>query len=110
MENVMASTPHQMSTPHAEEHAHPDPRQYIKIAVILAILTALEIAVFYISALETYDTYILLPLSALKFILVVGYYMHLKFDNRLFTYTFIFGLSVGAGVILSFMALFDRLF
>lgn len=106
----MSSTPHQMSAPHAEEHAHPDPRQYIKIAVILAILTALEIAVFYIDQVEAFEAYILLPLSALKFILVVGYYMHLKFDNKLFTYTFVFGLSVGAGVILSFMALFDRLF
>ncbi|HUG15419.1 MAG TPA: cytochrome C oxidase subunit IV family protein [Thermomicrobiales bacterium] len=106
----MASTSHHGGAPHVEEHAHPDPRQYIRIAVVLAIITALEVAIFYIKALEDYDTYILLPLSALKFILVVGYYMHLKFDNKLFTYTFIFGLSVGGGVILSLMALFDRMF
>jgi cytochrome c oxidase subunit IV len=109
----MSSTTDHTTTHHAEEHAvehaHPSPREYVKIAVILAIITAIEIAVFYIERLDPYEAYILLPLSALKFILVVGYYMHLKFDNRLFSYMFIFGLAVGGGVIVSLMALFDRL-
>jgi cytochrome c oxidase subunit 4 len=52
--------------------------------------------------------YILLPLSALKFGIVVGYYMHLKFDNKLFTWIFGMGLLTGCSVILALIALFDR--
>jgi len=92
-----------------EEH-HPGPWEYIKIAAILTVLTSIEVAVYYIDALHDYLVWILLPLSALKFFLVVSWYMHLRFDNRLFTYFFVFGLGVAATVIFSFLVLFDRLF
>jgi cytochrome c oxidase subunit 4 len=45
-------------------------------------------------------------LSICKFVLVVGYFMHLKFDNRLFTYIFGFGLAIALSVVLSLIALF----
>jgi cytochrome c oxidase subunit 4 len=105
----MSSTPHHMPPHHADEHAHPGPRQYVMIAIILAIITAIEVAVYYIDALAAVEAYILIFLSTLKFILVVAFYMHLKFDNRLFTYFFCFGLGIAAGVIFAFLALFDRL-
>lgn len=105
----MASKPHHVADAHADEHAHPGPAQYIRIAVILAIITAIEVSIFYIDALSSIEAPLLIALSALKFVIVIAYYMHLKFDNRLFTYFFVFGLSIGAAVILSFMALFNRL-
>ena len=50
--------------------------QYVVIAAILAIITSIEVAVYYIDALEDFLVYILLCLSAIKFGIVVGYYMH----------------------------------
>ena len=50
----------------------------------------------------------LLVLSAIKFVLVVGFYMHLKFDHPLFTGVFGFGLAVGASVITALIFLFGQ--
>jgi cytochrome c oxidase subunit 4 len=91
-----------------QEH-HPDALTYIKIAVVLTALTAMEVAVWYIDQLRSELVYILLTLSVIKFTLVVGFYMHLKFDPPLFRRIFIFGLVVGLSVVLALMVLFDRL-
>jgi cytochrome c oxidase subunit 4 len=102
-ERSMSITP----TPH--EARHPDAAEYIKIAVILTVLTSIEVAIWYIDALRPVLVYMLLALSAVKFTLVVGWYMHLKFDPPLFRRVFIFGLVVGLSVVLSFLVLFNRL-
>jgi cytochrome c oxidase subunit 4 len=76
----------------AEEHIHhPTPAQYWKIAVVLAVLTAIEVAIYYIH--RDFNTVLLLVLAALKFIIVIGWYMHLRFEkptlSRFFTAGFI---------------------
>jgi len=91
-----------------QEHAHPGVMVYVQIAVILALITSAEVAVYYIEWMQPYLVYTLLIMSAIKFLIVVGYFMHLKFDNRLFAYIFFFGLVLGMGIVGSFMALFDR--
>ncbi|MPZ92219.1 MAG: cytochrome C oxidase subunit IV [Actinobacteria bacterium] len=73
------------------EH-HPEPGQYVKIAVILAILTAMEVAVAYLDALSDVIIPVLGALAIAKFAMVVGYFMHLKFDSKLFRYLFVTGL------------------
>ena len=80
---------------HPEEHAHPPIMQYVLIAAILAIITAIEVATYYVEAIESALVYILIVLSVVKFVIVVGYYMHLKFDNKLFTWIFALGLLAG---------------
>ena len=50
----------------------------------------------------------LLVLSAAKFALVVGFYMHLRFDHPLFTGVFGFGLAVAGSVITALMFLFGQ--
>jgi cytochrome c oxidase subunit IV len=96
--------------PHApEEHAHPGPRQYIIIAVILSVITAVEVAIYYIPSLRPIIAPILILLSAVKFSVVVMYYMHLKFDSKLFTTMFIFGLAMAAFTIIMFIGLFHGL-
>jgi cytochrome c oxidase subunit 4 len=95
-----------MAEHHVEEH--PAPRTYLKVATILTIITAVEVAVYYIDALESLLVYILVTLSAIKFAIVVGYYMHLKFDNKLFRNIFVFALLVAASIVISFMILFMR--
>ncbi len=85
---------------------HPTPATYFKVAMILSALTAIEVAIFYITPLSYGIIPILAVLSIGKFVLVILYYMHLKFDSKVFSGMFFFGLFVATGVIFSLMALF----
>ena len=93
--------------PHPREPAHPTPFTYLKVALILATLTAIEVGVFYVDSLRPAFLIIFLLLSAVKFSLVVLFYMHLKFDSRLFSGVFIGGLLLAVTVGLLLMALFQ---
>ena len=55
-------------------------------------MTAVEVAVYYVDALAGALLGILMVLSAMKFVLVVLWFMHLRFDNRLFSILFAGGL------------------
>ena len=97
-----------MSMIHTAEH-HPGASEYIKIAVALTIITAVEVAVYYVQALQSLMLPILVVLSGTKFAMVVGFYMHLKFDHRIFTSLFVFGLVCAAFMITAFIVLFHFL-
>lgn len=73
---------------HADAHAHPSLSAYVRIAILLAIITAVEVAIYYIPAFEGVLVPTLVALSAIKFVIVVGYFMHLKFDDALLTFIF----------------------
>jgi cytochrome c oxidase subunit 4 len=84
----------------SEPH-HPTPAQYWKIAALLAVLTAIEVALYYIHRefdLGNYNTLALLALAFLKFVIVIGWYMHLRFErstlSRFFAGGFILALSL----------------
>lgn len=82
-----------------DEHrvAHPSPAQYVKIAVGLAALTAIEVALFYINnslELGWINTAALLTLAFLKFVIVVGWYMHLRFEKTVVSRFFAFGFTL----------------
>ena len=64
---------------------------YIKIAVILAILTAAEVATYFFD-FGVVEIPSLLILMVVKFQIVVSYFMHLKFDSKVFSYLFVTGL------------------
>ena len=91
---------------HPTEHPHPQARQYIIIATILGMITAIEVGVYYINAFRPILPPTLIALSALKFALVVMFYMHLKFDHPLFTGLFVFGLATAIFTFVGFLALF----
>jgi cytochrome c oxidase subunit 4 len=92
---------------HAAEHdAHPGFRTYINIALILTVITSAEVAVYYVDALRPFLVPVLLGMSVVKFVLVVGYFMHLKFDPRLLSGLFVFGLAIGVAVVMALIALF----
>ena len=78
-----------------DQHSHPGPRQYVMIGLILVALTIMEILAYY--AEEKWGILnagaaagVISLLSAAKFIIVVLWYMHLKFDSKIFTGIFIF--------------------
>lgn len=88
------------SEPHATN------KTYVLIAVVLGVITAVEVMVFYIEALAPLLIPILITLSATKFFLVVSFFMHLKYDGKMLRGLFIGPLSVAAAIILGMMALF----
>lgn len=89
-----------------QERPHPGPATYVQVAVILAVITAIEVATFYVQGLGPVLIPLLLVLSATKFVLVVGFYMHLRFDSRLFTGFFVSGLLVASILVIAFILLF----
>jgi cytochrome c oxidase subunit 4 len=75
----------------AHEHAHPSDKQYIGIAAILAVVTAIEVGLSY-AKLGNANAPLLLIGMAVKFFLVASFFMHLKFDSKVFRRFFITGL------------------
>ena len=95
--------------PRQRERAHPTPITYVKIAAALVTITAVEVGIFYVESLESIIIPAFLVLSAVKFALVIMFYMHLRFDSRLFSGFFMGGLLLAVAVIVALMALFDVL-
>ncbi|MDJ0664679.1 MAG: cytochrome C oxidase subunit IV family protein [Acidimicrobiia bacterium] len=71
--------------------SHPTPAMYWGIALFLAVVTALEVAVPYISALDPVRVPLLLIMGAIKFGTVVAFFMHLRYDKKLYRTLFLFG-------------------
>jgi cytochrome c oxidase subunit 4 len=68
----------------AHEAEHPRDVLYLKVAAALFVLTGMEIYTSYASWLGDAFLPILLTLMAVKFVLVVLFFMHLKFDAKIF--------------------------
>ena len=95
----------------ATEQGHASVKQYLLIGIILTVITAAEVAIFYIPAIaETaWLAPVLIAMSAGKFALVVMFYMHLKFDSRLFTVSFFGPMALAVTVVVSLFLLFKVL-
>jgi cytochrome c oxidase subunit IV len=79
-----------------EQEHHPTVGQYVEIGVILAVVTAIEVALFYADIPRQVTIPSLLFLTAVKFVLVVMWFMHLRYDRRLLSYVFIAGMVIAA--------------
>ena len=88
----------------ATVHTHPTDLQYVKIAAFLAVLTALEVGTYFWEDIfgsqpSTAALLItLMPMMVIKFFVVCGWFMHLKYDNPLFKRVFLFGLVLATVV------------
>jgi len=96
-----------------DQHTHPTNSFYLWIGVVLFVLTMLEVA-GYIGEVKGIlgvgaAALIISVLSAAKFILVVAFYMHLKFDSKVFTGIFVFPALLGTVVIVALYMLFHVL-
>ena len=100
-----------MSTEHVEVHGehHPSQRKYVLIAAILGAITAAEVAVFYIQATPALIVWTLLLTSLVKFLIVVGFFMHLRFDDRRFALLFFFPLFIMVSLVVALLAMFLNL-
>ena len=81
--------------------AHASIGTYVKVAVILSVITGLEFAVIYIRRLTPILIPLLLTLSAGKFALVVMFFMHLRYDTKPLTFLFVSSLVLAIGVALA---------
>lgn len=98
-----------------DAHAHPTPKLYIQLAVLLTVITLIEVFLLYLPDMGVPVGGSLLViifglLSVLKFLVVVGWYMHLKFDPVFFRGVFAFALVVALTVATAFIALFHGMY
>jgi cytochrome c oxidase subunit 4 len=88
---------------------HPSPREYVRIAVVLAAITVAEVVIYYIDWIHEND--LLIPLlflfSAIKFSLVVMWFMHLRFDSRTYARFFVMGLAGAVTLFLVMLMIFQ---
>jgi len=100
------------SAEHGEHSSHDEHAEhgmsivgYIKVALVLAALTALEVATYFVD-FGPFFMPVLLVLMCVKFFIVVSYFMHLKFDNKIFSFMFYAGLFLAIGVYVAALATF----
>ena len=92
-----------------EDHhpEHPSIGRYWQIALFLGIVTAVEIAIAYIPNINRgLLTTGLLVLGVVKFVSVVGWFMHLRFENKLMNRLFAIGLVLELGFFFVVLATF----
>jgi heme/copper-type cytochrome/quinol oxidase subunit 4 len=92
---------------HAEGgHAHPSDLQYVYIALFLAFVTAAEVAVSYSGWGSTPEILALIPMMIVKFAVVAMFFMHLRFDSKIFRYFFLTGLTFATACYLIILTTF----
>ena len=84
---------------HEAEHDHPGEATYIKVAAILTAVTIAEVAIYYIDAVRDVLVPMLIIMSVGKFIAVIMYFMHLKFDDKRLLITFAMAMFVTVAVV-----------
>ena len=84
---------------------HGTPAFYGIVGLILAVITLVEFLIFYVESLGVLLIPIMLILSLMKFVIVVAFFMHLRFDNKLFTYLFFSGFILAAVIAVALLVL-----
>ena len=106
--------PHAAHVDHAAmgiEKEHPTWSTYWKVAVVLTVITAAEVWIYYIPSFVASRLFVpsLLIMSAVKFVTVVAFYMHLRYDHKLFRVLFTGPLIIAATTLIGLMFLFGKL-
>jgi cytochrome c oxidase subunit 4 len=113
----MAADHHPHDTSHAdhvtmgEVHEHPTWKQYKWVALVLTVITVVEVWVYYIPTFVASRLFVpaLLIMSAVKFAIVVMFYMHLKYDHKLFRALFTGPLIIAILTLIVLLFLFGQL-
>lgn len=85
---------------------HPSPRQYVAVGIFLGIVTAAEVAIYYFNFPDWLLVVGLAVFAVIKFVMVVMWFMHLRFDSRLFRRLFVTGLVTAMLVFAAVLATF----
>ncbi len=85
--------------------AHASIATYAIIGVILTIVTGFEVAAVYVKFFKSVLVPLLLVLSALKFSLVVLFFMHLRYDRKTLSVLFVGPLTIAIALVIALMTL-----
>jgi cytochrome c oxidase subunit 4 len=80
---------------------------FVQIAMILAVITGVEIVLIYLPLAKWLIVTSLVILSVVKFLLVIFVFMHLKWDKLFCTILFFIGLILSSGTVAALMAIFS---
>jgi len=106
---------------HADEHilgAHdhhiPKDAMFVKVFLLLVVVTAVEVLWAYLPFEDTENNWAhfaywggLLGMMSVKFVIIAGTFMHLRFDNKLLTRLFYAGVLLAVGVYLVVLCTFQ---
>jgi cytochrome c oxidase subunit 4 len=84
---------------------HASARTYVYVALVLTAITALEVGVIYIRQLTPIIVPLLLAMSLAKFVLVVMFFMHLRYDARRLAALFVGPLIIALALTVALMTL-----
>ena len=93
-----------------QDHAHHDDGKFhlfVQIAMILAVITGVEIVLIYLPLPKWLVVSALVVLSLVKFLMVIFWFMHLKFDKAFCTILFFIGLVLAGGTVAALLAIFS---
>jgi cytochrome c oxidase subunit 4 len=93
----------------AAHESHASVATYVRVALILTAVTALEVGVIYIRFLTPIVVPLLLVMATAKFTLVVMFFMHLRYDPRSLSAVFVGPLIIATLLGLALIALVGTL-
>ncbi len=93
-----------------EMHEHPTWREYRWVALVLALITVFEVWVYYTPFnASRWFVPVLLVMSAMKFSIVVLFYMHLKYDHKVFRALFTGPLMIAISTVIALFFLLAKI-
>ncbi|MEO5961249.1 MAG: cytochrome C oxidase subunit IV family protein [Opitutaceae bacterium] len=104
----MSSAASHASPSSAHDHGHDESKFqiYVQIAMLLAVITGVEIVCVYLPFAKWVLVTTLAVLSLVKFLFVIFYFMHLRWDKPFCTILFFIGLILAAGTVGALLLLF----
>lgn len=96
------------SLPSAHDHGHEESKFaiYVQIAMLLAVITGVEIIGVYLPFAKWFIVTALVVLSLVKFLFVIFYFMHLRWDKPFCTILFFIGLVLAGGTVWALLQIF----
>lgn len=115
----MAHDPHEKDTSpalaaadaHTDHIEHPEWPIYWKVGLFLTIITVGEVWAYYLPSFVASKLFVptLLFMSGVKFATVVLFYMHLRYDHKLFRALFTGPLLIAMATLMGLMFLFAKI-
>jgi cytochrome c oxidase subunit IV len=96
---------------HTDHVEHPEWPVYWKVGLFLTLITVGEVWAYYVPSFVASKLFvpILLFMSGVKFATVVLFYMHLRYDHKLFRALFTGPLLIAMATLMGLMFLFSKI-
>ncbi len=104
----MAETQQKPVTPDYVVEEHKKYFTFFNLSIALIAITGIELVIIYVPVNRWFLFTSLMVLSTVKFIGVIWWFMHLRWDRALCTIVFLIGLILATGTVTALMLLFRR--